>query len=127
MQKIIALLLFTLFSNISFSQSAKIEFSSKDNTIDYGKVSKTSDSGIRSFEFNNSGDLPLIIIDVLSTTGFTISKKPMEPIAPGQKGKIEVKYNMAIGPIRKTITVETNAANYEGGRIALKIKGEVTE
>jgi hypothetical protein len=127
MQKIIALLLFTLFSNISFSQSAKIEFSAKDNTIDYGKVNKTTDSGIRSFQFTNTGDAPLVIIDVLSTSGFTISQKPTQPIAPGQKGKIEVKYNMATGPIRKTITVETNAANYEGGRIALKIKGEVTE
>ena len=127
MQKIIALILFTLFSNISFSQSAKIEFSSKENTIDYGKITKASDSGIRVFEFTNTGDSPLLITDVLSTSGFTIMTKPESPIQPGKKGKIEVKYNMATGPIRKTITVETNAANYEGGRIALKIKGEVTE
>jgi hypothetical protein len=125
MQKIIALILFTLFSNISFSQSAKIEFSAKENTIDYGKVTKASDSGIRVFEFTNTGDSPLLITDVLSTTGFTIMTKPEAPIQPGKKGKIEVKYNMATGPIRKTITVETNASNYEGGRIALKIKGEV--
>jgi hypothetical protein len=32
---------------------------------------------------------------------------------------------MQAGPIRKTITVESNAVNYEGGRIALKIKGDV--
>ncbi len=127
MQKIIALLLFTLFSNISFSQSAKIEFSAKENTIDYGKVTKASDSGVRVFEFTNTGDSPLLITDVLSTTGFTIMTKPNAPILPGKKGKIEVKYNMATGPIRKTITVESNAANYDGGRIALKIKGEVTE
>lgn len=127
MQKIIALLLFTLFSNISFSQSAKIEFSAKENTIDYGKVTKATDSGIRVFEFTNTGDAPLIITNVLSTCGCLIPSKPEGPILPGKKGKIEVKYNMAIGPIRKTITVETNAANYEGGRIALKIKGEVTE
>ena len=127
MQKIIALILFTLFSNISFSQSAKIEFSAKENTIDYGKVRKASDSGVRVFEFTNTGDSPLLITDVLSTSGFTIMTKPESPIQPGKKGKIEVKYNMATGPIRKTITVETNAANYEGGRIALKIKGEVTE
>jgi hypothetical protein len=44
---------------------------------------------------------------------------------PGNTGKITIKYNMAIGPIRKTITVESNAVNYEGGRVALKIKGEV--
>lgn len=127
MQKIIALILFTLFSNISFSQTAKIEFSAKQNTIDYGKVTKANDSGVRVFEFTNTGDSPLLITDVLSTTGFTIITKPEAPIQPGKKGKIEVKYNMATGPIRKTITVETNAANYEGGRIALKIKGEVIE
>jgi hypothetical protein len=127
MQKIIALILFTFFSNVSFSQSAKIEFSAKENTIDYGKVRKVSDSGVRVFEFTNTGDSPLLITDVLSTSGFTIMTKPESPIQPGKKGKIEVKYNMATGPIRKTITVETNAANYEGGRIALKIKGEVTE
>lgn len=127
MQKIIALILFTLFSNISFSQSAKIEFSAKENTIDYGKVTKASDSGVRVFEFTNTGDVPLIITNVLSTCGCLIPSKPEAPILPGKKGKIEVKYNMATGPIRKTITVETNAANYDGGRIALKIKGEVTE
>lgn len=127
MQKIIALILFILFSNISFSQSAKIEFSAKENTIDYGKVTKATDSGIRVFEFTNTGDAPLIITNVLSTCGCTVPTKPEAPILPGKKGKIEVKYNMAAGPIRKTITVESNATNYEGGRIALKIKGEVVE
>ena len=127
MQKIIALILFTFFSNISFSQSAKIEFSAKENTIDYGKVTKASDSGVRVFEFTNTGNVPLIITNVLSTCGCLIPSKPEAPILPGKKGKIEVKYNMATGPIRKTITVESNAANYDGGRIALKIKGEVTE
>ena len=127
MQKIIALIVFTLFSNICFSQAAKIEFSAKENTIDYGRVTKGSDSGIRVFEFTNTGNAPLIITNVLSTCGCTVPTKPEAPILPGKKGKIEVKYNMATGPIRKTITVESNAANYEGGRIALKIKGEVLE
>ena len=127
MQKIIALIIFTLCSNISFSQAAKIEFSAKENTIDYGKVTKASDSGIRVFEFTNTGNAPLVITNVLSTCGCTVPTKPEAPIMPGKKGKIEVKYNMATGPIRKTITVESNAANYEGGRIALKIKGEVVE
>lgn len=127
MQKIIALIILTLCSNISFSQAAKIEFSAKENTIDYGRVTKGSDSGIRVFEFTNTGNAPLVITNVLSTCGCTVPTKPEAPIMPGKKGKIEVKYNMATGPIRKTITVESNAANYEGGRIALKIKGEVIE
>ncbi|MBP6272888.1 MAG: DUF1573 domain-containing protein, partial [Fluviicola sp.] len=83
MQKIIALILFTFFSNISFSQSAKIEFSAKENTIDYGKVTKASDSGVRVFEFTNTGDVPLIITNVLSTCGCLIPSKPEAPILPG--------------------------------------------
>ena len=60
-----------------------------------------------------------------STCGCTVPTKPTEPIMPGMTGKIDVKYNMNPGPIRKTITVESNAINVEGGKIALKIKGDV--
>ncbi|RKS98764.1 DUF1573 domain-containing protein [Flavobacterium sp. 123] len=126
MKKIITLIAFALISSLGFAQSGpKIEFLAKDNTIDYGKVSKSNDNGIRIFEFKNTGDAPLIITEVLSTCGCTVPTKPNEPIMPGKTGKIEVKYNMAPGPIRKTITVESNAVNYESGRVALKIKGEV--
>nr|WP_315187515.1 DUF1573 domain-containing protein [uncultured Flavobacterium sp.] len=126
MKKIITLIAFALISSLGFAQSGpKIEFLAKDNTIDYGKVSKSNDNGIRIFEFKNTGDAPLIITEVLSTCGCTVPTKPNEPIMPGKIGKIEVKYNMAPGPIRKTITVESNAVNYESGRVALKIKGEV--
>lgn len=122
-----ALLILALVINAAaFAQSgAKIEFKNNGTTIDYGTVSKDTDSGIRSFEFTNTGDAPLIITNVQSTCGCTIPTKPKEPIMPGKTGKIDVKYNMNPGPIRKTITVESNATNYEGGRIPLKIKGEV--
>ena len=88
-------------------------------------MNKDEDSGIRSFEFTNTGDEPLIIKNVQSTCGCTVPSKPTEPIAPGKTGKIDVKYNMNPGPIRKTITVESNAVNVEEGRVAIKIKGEV--
>lgn len=125
MKKTIALFAFALISSIGFAQNGpKIVFSAKDNTIDYGKVTK-SENGSRDFIFTNTGNAPLIITNVLSTCGCTVPTKPNEPIMPGKTGKITVKYNMAPGPIRKTITVESNAVNYEGGRVALKIKGEV--
>jgi hypothetical protein len=125
MKKTLVLLVFTLISSVGFAQSgAKIEFAAKDNTIDYGKVSK-NDNGTRDFIFTNTGNAPLIITNVLSTCGCTVPTKPTEPIMPGKTGKITVKYNMAPGPIRKTITVESNAVNYDSGRVALKIKGEV--
>ena len=126
MKNSLSILIILLVSSFGFAQSgAKIEFKAKDNTIDYGTVSKKSDNGIRSFEFTNTGDAPLIITNVLSTCGCTVPTKPEAPIMPGKTGRIDIKYNMAPGPIRKTITVESNAVNVEGGRVALKIKGEV--
>lgn len=120
------LLVLVIFSSAVFAQNgAKIEFKDKDNTIDYGTVNKEDDNGLRAFVFTNTGDAPLIIKDAKSTCGCTVPSFPKEPIAPGQSGKIEVKYNMNTGPIRKTITIETNAINYDEGRVALKIKGEV--
>jgi hypothetical protein len=126
MKKIITLIAILLVSSAGFAQSgAKIDFSAKDNTIDYGKVSKSNDNGIRVFEFTNTGNAPLIISSIQSTANCTILSSTKDPILPGKKGKIEIKYNMTAGPIRKTITVESNAVNYEEGRVALKIKGEV--
>ena len=126
MKNVFLLFAFIALNTVSFAQiGAKIEFLNKDNTIDYGTVTKETDSGIRTFIFKNTGDAPLIITNVQSTCGCTVPTKPTGPILPGMTDKIEVKYNMNPGPIRKTITVESNAVNVEGGKIALKIKGEV--
>ncbi len=109
MKKLLLLLTVATFSVAGFSQTGpKIEFTAKDNTIDYGTISKDTDSGVRK-----------------STCGCTVPTKPTAPILPGKTDKIEVKYNMNPGAIRKTITVESNAVNYENGVVALKIKGEV--
>ncbi|TDP01578.1 DUF1573 domain-containing protein [Flavobacterium sp. 245] len=125
MKNVASFIAIVLFSAIGYAQNGpKIEFSAQDNTIDYGKISK-SDNGVRSFEFTNTGDAPLLIIGAESTVSSIVVTKPAAAIQPGKKGKIDVKYNMASGPIRKTITVETNAVNYPDGRVALKIKGEV--
>ena len=125
MRKILNLLAVVVFGVSAQAQSgAKIEFKDKDNTIDYGTVSK-DDNGVRTFIFTNTGDEPLIITNVISTCGCTVPSKPTEPIMPGKTGKIEVKYNMAPGPIRKSMTVESNAVNYEGGKVPIKIKGTV--
>jgi len=125
MKNVASFIVILLFSVVGYSQNGpKIEFAAPDNTIDYGKISK-SDNGVRSFDFKNTGNAPLLITSAESTLSSIVVTKPAAAIMPGQQGKIDVKYNMATGPIRKTITVETNAVNYPEGRVALKIKGEV--
>ena len=99
---------------------AKIEF--KTETVDYGEIERGSD-GVRVFEFTNTGTAPLIISKVSSSCGCTIPKKPEEPIMPGETGEIQVKYDTnRQGPIRKAITVISNA---ETPTKILKIKGTV--
>lgn len=121
-----SLIVLFVMSFATYAQKGpKIEF--KETTIDYGTVSKESDSGLRKFVFTNTGNEPLIINKVNSTCGCTVPSSPKEPIMPGKTGEIEVKYNMNPGPIRKTITVESNAINVEEGRVALNIRGLVEE
>ncbi|MBT8264044.1 MAG: DUF1573 domain-containing protein [Eudoraea sp.] len=122
MKKIVLLMFVGLLAmNIQAQEKkAKIEF--KAETVDYGEIQKGSD-GVRIFEFTNTGEIPLIISKVSSSCGCTIPKKPEEPILPGKTGEIQVKYDTnRVGPIRKAITVISNA---ETPTKVLKIKGEV--
>lgn len=124
MKNLIAVLFVGLMSLGSFAQEtqAKIEF--KTDVIDYGTIEKGAD-GVRTFEFTNTGDAPLVISNVKSTCGCTVPKKPKGPIMPGETGEIEVKYDTKrVNPIRKTITVFSNA---ETPTVALKIKGLVVD
>ena len=114
------LFLFVALVSFGLSAQAKIEF--KQSEINYGKIAKGSD-GVRVFEFTNTGDKPLVIEDVKSSCGCTVPEKPDGPIGPGETGSIKVEYDTKrVGPIRKTITVYSNA---EKGVTPLKIKGEV--
>ena len=115
-------LLFIGFLSLSAqaqNSGAKIEF--KETTIDYGTIEKGAD-GVRVFEFTNTGNAPLVISKAYSTCGCTVPSPPKDPIAPGESGVIKVKYdtNRSPGPIRKTITVYTNAS---AEPYTLKIKG----
>lgn len=124
MKHLITLLFIGLigFSVNAQDKVAKIEF--KATTVDYGTIEKGAD-GVRTFEFTNTGDAPLIISKVTSSCGCTVPKKPEGPIAPGETGEIQVKYDTnRVNPIRKTITVISNA---ETPTVALKIKGEVID
>jgi hypothetical protein len=116
----IAILLCFSYTNV-FSQ-AEITFES--DVVDYGTIEK-GDDGVREFKFTNTGSSPLFITQVRSSCGCTIPKKPTDSIMPGVEEVIEVKYDTSrVGPIRKTITVSSNAVTPV---VALQIKGTVEE
>lgn len=116
------LVLVAIMAFVGFAATAQAKITFKSDTVDYGEVAKGAD-GVRVFEFTNTGDAPLIVTDVKSSCGCTVPKKPDGPIAPGASSTIQVKYDTnRVGPIRKTVTVYSNA---DEPIKALKIKGEV--
>jgi hypothetical protein len=91
------------------STGARIEFDKEVH--DYGTV-KYDGNGECVFEFTNTGNAPLILSDAKGSCSCTVPEWPKEPIAPGAKGKITVKYNTKnAGPINKSVTITSNAVN----------------
>lgn len=91
---------------------AKMEF--EEETYNFGAV-KAGDVVTHTFHFTNVGKVPLIINHAKSTCGCTVPEWPRAPIAPGEKGKIEVKFNTKNKGLRQkkpvTITANTYPAN----------------
>lgn len=80
-------------------------------------------NGTCEFEFTNSGTIVLTLSNVQASCGCTAPEWSKEPIKPGDKGKISVKYNTKIpGVFQKQIRVYSNATT---SPLILTIKGEV--
>jgi hypothetical protein len=93
-------------------------------TIDYGTIAANSD-GKREFVFTNNGNKPLIITNATGSCGCTVPSYSKEPIAPGAKGVIGVKYDTSRAgqPFTKTVTITSNATGTPSK--VLTIKGNV--
>jgi hypothetical protein len=92
-------------------------------TIDYGTIAQNAD-GNRKFEFTNNGSKPLIITNATGSCGCTVPTFPKEPILPGAKGVIGVKYATdRVGSFTKTVTITSNAEGNPSK--VLTIKGNV--
>ena len=114
MRKIImtTLLLMFAFTYASAQKQAEIKFDKK--THNFGT-------------FTNVGDAPLVINQAVPSCGCTAPQYPKNPIAPGDKGTIEVVYDgrgKIPGHFKKTITVRTNGATE---MTRLYVEGDMTE
>ena len=101
---------------------AEITFESLEH--DYGNIYK-GDNGECEFVFKNTGKAPLQITNARASCGCTVPSWPRDPIAPGKKSVIKVKYDTnRLGTINKSITVTSNAVN---NSVVLHIKGSISE
>jgi hypothetical protein len=95
----------------------------ENETIDYGTIAHNAD-GKREFVLTNNGNKPLIISNAAGSCGCTVPTTPKEPIMPGAKAVIGVKYATdRVGAFTKTVTVTSNAEGMPTK--VLTIKGTV--
>ena len=94
-----------------------------DKTVhDFGTIPQGG-NGECEFVFTNTGKEPLVINNCMGSCGCTVPQCPKEPVLPGKKGVIKVKYDTnRVGPFVKSVTVNSNA---KSGVVTLQIKGTV--
>lgn len=98
----------------------EITFASLEH--DYGTI-EFGANGTCVFEFTNTGKIALVLSNVQASCGCTTPEWTKEPVKPGEKGKITVKYNTQIpNQFQKQIRVYSNATT---NPVVLTIKGVV--
>lgn len=77
---------------------------------DFGTIKEANGPVSCNFEFTNTGDKPLLIIDATASCGCTRPEYPSKPIKPGKKGKIKVTFSPIgrPGAFKKTVKIKTN-------------------
>ena len=82
-----------------------------EDTFDFGVIKK-GDVKSHTYEITNTGTNPLIISEVKPGCGCTVPEFTKEPILPGKKGEITLKFSSENfdGVVHKTADVYANVA-----------------
>ncbi|TPE42738.1 DUF1573 domain-containing protein [Pontibacter mangrovi] len=104
------------------SENAPV-MSFEETEYDFGSI-KQGESIEHTFMFTNTGKTPLIIESASATCGCTVPDWPKEPIAPGETGKVAVKFNSTgkMGQQQPTVTIR---ANTQPNIVRVALKGNV--
>lgn len=114
------ILLLLCFAFISVKAQEQVEksvitgpqISVEDKVHNFGTIAQ-GDVAEHTFEFKNIGTEPLKILSARGSCGCTVPKYSKEEIAPGEKGKVLVRFNSAgkLGNQNKTVTLITNSVD----------------
>lgn len=124
MKKQLCLLLAFLFTLSLYAGNGKAKIKFESPRYDFGYIQEAKGKVSHTFEFTNTGNATLIIVDTRSLCGCTASQFTRKPVAPNGKGSIRVEFNPKgrPGPFRKEIKVYTNASK---AAVKLIIEGVV--
>jgi len=100
---------------------AQMEF--EEVEWNFGEINQ-GESVEYAFNFTNTGSDPLIITSAKGSCGCTVPVWPREPVAPGESGVIDVKFNSKgkKGKQNKRVTLITNMVPSQK---VLTVKGQV--
>lgn len=122
---IISILLGTFLLNAAKPDEGNASISFAETSHDFGTIRENGGLVSHTFEFTNTGDAPLLILNASASCGCTRPEYPRKPVKPGKKDKITVTYNPKgrPGEFTKNVTVRSNAKGKK--KVTLKIKGNV--
>ncbi len=105
---VMMVLCMTVISGWAEDKQAEATFAVKSH--DFGTIKEANGPVSCTFEFINTGEKPLLIIDATASCGCTRPEYPTKPIKPGKKGKIKVTFSPIgrPGAFKKTVKVKTN-------------------
>ena len=100
---------------------AKMDFEAIE--WDFGEIDQ-GDEVEYAFKFTNTGSDPLIITNAKGSCGCTVPEWPRAPVAPGETGVIDVKFNSKgkKGKQNKRVTLTTNMVPSQQ---VLIVKGQI--
>ncbi len=109
-------------SGLADNKYAEATFDTKSH--DFGTIQEAKGPVSCDFEFTNTGDKPLLIIDAAASCGCTRPEYPSKPIKPGKKGKIKVTFSPIgrPGAFKKSVKIKTNGRERT---TTLRIEGTV--
>lgn len=94
-----------------------------NETYDFGEV-EWKRPATALFNITNTGDKPLVISEIIPDCACSVAQWTTAPIAPGEKGKIEVTFDAkALGSFHKSVALLSNADELR----YLHFKGKVVE
>lgn len=95
-------------------EGAKAEITFEKTSHNFGQI-YVGEIVTYTFTFTNTGTAPLLILDTFSGCGCTVGDYSRQPIAPGEKGRINVQFNSAgrSGYQSQIVMVMSNASQPE--------------
>jgi len=84
----------------------------QDTIRDFGTI-REGDSVSFGYKFRNTGDKPLLLMNVRTSCGCTVARFPQKAFFPGEESEISVIFRSSghPGPVLKSVTVVANTGN----------------